>query len=100
MEFIVFYLDWAGTSKELEEILSDWKEAADKMNGVKYVGHWIPHSTGVKAAVVLPDATVVEGVVEDQCKTLQQGEIIQFERFGFVRIAEVNDRILAYFAHR
>jgi len=62
--------------------------------------HWLPHSTGVKAAVVLPDATVVEGVAEDQCKTLRPGEIIQFERFGFVRIAEVNDRILAYFAHR
>jgi glutamyl-tRNA synthetase len=62
--------------------------------------HWLPHSTGVKAAVVLPDATVVEGIAEDQCKTLRPGEIIQFERFGFVRIAEVNDHILAYFAHR
>ena len=62
--------------------------------------HWIPFSTGVKTAVVLSDATVVEGLAEDQCKTLRPGETIQFERFGFARIDAVNDHILAYFAHR
>jgi len=45
MEFIIFYLDWAGTQEELKEILDDWKKAADKTDGVKYVAHWIPHST-------------------------------------------------------
>ena len=45
MEFIIFYLDWAGTQKELDVILADWKKAADNMDGVKYVAHWIPHST-------------------------------------------------------
>lgn len=62
--------------------------------------HWIPASTGVKTSVVLSDATAVEGVAEDQCKTLRQGDIIQFERFGFARIDEVNGYLVAYFAHR
>ncbi len=62
--------------------------------------HWIPSATGVKTSVVLSDATVVEGLAEDQCKTLKQGDIIQFERFGFARIDEVDGHIVAYFAHR
>jgi glutamyl-tRNA synthetase len=62
--------------------------------------HWIPASTGVKTSVVLSDATAVEGLAEDQCKTLKQGDIIQFERFGFARIDEVNGHLVAYFAHR
>jgi glutamyl-tRNA synthetase len=62
--------------------------------------HWIPASTGVKTSVILSDATAVEGLAEDQCKTLKQGDIIQFERFGFARIDEVNGHLVAYFAHR
>jgi len=62
--------------------------------------HWIPFATGVKTSVVLSDGTVVEGLAEDQCKTLKQGDIIQFERFGFARIDEVNGHLVAYFAHR
>lgn len=38
-------MDWAGPQTELEEILADWKKAADKTEGVTYVAHWIPHST-------------------------------------------------------
>ena len=62
--------------------------------------HWIPASTGVKTSVILSDATAVEGLAEDQCKTLKQGDIIQFERFGFARIDEVDGHLVAYFAHR
>jgi glutamyl-tRNA synthetase len=62
--------------------------------------HWIPSATGVKTSVILSDATAVEGLAEDKCKTLKQGDIIQFERFGFARIDTVDDHIVAYFAHR
>lgn len=62
--------------------------------------HWLPHSTGIKTSVVMPDANSVEGLAEDQCKTLKQGEVVQFERFGFVKIGEVNDHLVAYYAHR
>jgi glutamyl-tRNA synthetase len=62
--------------------------------------HWIPASTGVKTSVVLSDVTVVEGLAEEQCKTLKQGDVIQFERFGFARIDENDGHLVAYFAHR
>jgi len=62
--------------------------------------HWLPHSTGIKTSIIMPDSATVEGLCEDQCKHLKRGEVIQFERFGFVRIDEVDGRMVAYYAHR
>ena len=62
--------------------------------------HWVPVGTGIQCNVVMPDAFMVGGIAEDACKGLQQGEVIQFERFGFVRIDSLNEKLTAYFAHR
>ena len=63
--------------------------------------HWIPFGSGIACEVVMPDASVVKGVAEDACKSLKVGEIIQFQRFGFVRIDHIDDKkLIAYFAHR
>jgi len=62
--------------------------------------HWIPLKSGVPCEVVMPDASVAIGVAEEACRALSANEIIQFERFGFVRIDEVNKKLTAYFAHR
>jgi len=63
--------------------------------------HWIPAETGVPCEVVMPDATIVRGIAEDTCKQLKPDVIIQFERFGFVRIDNNSDwKIVAYYAHR
>jgi glutamyl-tRNA synthetase len=48
----------------------------------------------------MADASVASGVAEEACKKLSPNEIIQFERFGFVRIDKVNKKLTAYFAHR
>ena len=61
---------------------------------------WIPVDSGVPCEVVMPDASVAKGVTEDGCRALKPNEIIQFQRFGFVRIDSVNGKLIAYFAHR
>ncbi|MBK5134134.1 hypothetical protein JJE00_06875 [Candidatus Bathyarchaeota archaeon] len=48
----------------------------------------------------MPDASVAKGVAEDACKTLKPDEIVQFQRFGFVRVDSVNGKLTAYFAYR
>jgi glutamyl-tRNA synthetase len=48
----------------------------------------------------MPDASVTEGFAEADCKKLKPDAIIQFERFGFVRINEVSEKIIAYYAHK
>jgi glutamyl-tRNA synthetase len=62
--------------------------------------HWVPVGSGVPCEVVMPDASVAEGVAEEACRALKPDEIIQFQRFGFVRVDEVDGKLTAYFAHR
>jgi len=62
--------------------------------------HWIPLGADMPCQVVMPDATIAEGIAENACKGLKPNEIIQFERFGFTRVDEVNMRLKAYYAHR
>jgi len=62
--------------------------------------HWIPRGTGIPCEVVMPDASVAGGVAEDACKGLVPNEIIQFERFGFVRVDMLDWKLTVYFAHR
>lgn len=62
--------------------------------------HWIPINEGMPCQVVMPDATVKEGIAEKLCKKLKPDTAIQFERFGFARIDAVNEKLVAYYAHR
>lgn len=87
------------TAHEVEAVfLSESYEAAKRL-GVRLI-HWIPANTGFPCEVVLPDGSSAQGVVEDACKKLHVDEIVQFERFGFVRIDSLNKKLTAYFAHR
>jgi glutamyl-tRNA synthetase len=61
---------------------------------------WIPKFTEFPTQVVMPDASVNEGFAEADCKKLKPDAIIQFERFGFVRINEVGEKLIAYYAHK
>jgi glutamyl-tRNA synthetase len=62
--------------------------------------HWIPVDSGVPCEVVMPDASVAKGVAEESCRTLKPDEIVQFQRFGFVRVDANDGKLTAYFAHR
>ncbi|UCD44742.1 MAG: glutamate--tRNA ligase [Candidatus Bathyarchaeota archaeon] len=61
--------------------------------------HWLPADTGIKAEVVMPDASVVKGLAGQGCAGLKVDDIIQFERFGFVRVDRI-EPFKAYFTHR
>ncbi len=62
--------------------------------------HWIPVGEDFPCQVVMPDATIAEGIAENTCKRLKPNNIIQFERFGFVRIDEVSTKLTVYYAHK
>jgi glutamyl-tRNA synthetase len=62
--------------------------------------HWVPVGEDLPCRVVMPDATVAEGVAESRCKRLKEDTIIQFERFGFVRVDSTNNKLSAYYAHK
>jgi glutamyl-tRNA synthetase len=62
--------------------------------------HWVPMGENVPCRVIMPDATVIEGRAESACKKLKPDTVIQFERFGFVRVDEVAAGLTAYYAHK
>ncbi len=63
--------------------------------------HWIPTHTGIDCAVVMPDATITRGIAEDGCRELETDNIVQFERFGFVKVeTKKSNGLKAYYAHR
>ena len=62
--------------------------------------HWVPVGEDIPCQVVMPDATLAEGIAESACKQLKPNSIIQFERFGFVRIDEINKKLTTYYTHK
>jgi len=42
----------------------------------------------------------IDGYAEEAVKSIKTGELIQFERFGFVRIENVDNKITGFFAHK
>jgi glutamyl-tRNA synthetase len=62
--------------------------------------HWVPIGEDMPCQVMMPDATLLEGVAESACKRLKKDDVIQFERFGFVRIDGVNDKLTAYYSQK
>ncbi len=84
-------------SNEASFISEPYKEA--RRSGSSLI-HWIPIGADIPCQVVMPDATIAEGVAESVCKGLKRDDVIQFERFGFVRIDQVNEKLTCYYAHR
>jgi glutamyl-tRNA synthetase len=62
--------------------------------------HWVAVGQDMPCKVVMQDATTVEGVAESLCRTLQPSAVIQFERYGFVRLDQVGKELIAYYAHK
>jgi glutamyl-tRNA synthetase len=55
---------------------------------------------GIPVDVIMPDGKTIKGLGEKTLEEVKVDDIIQFERFGFVRIDEKNKKITTYFAHK
>lgn len=62
--------------------------------------HWVSIGADVPCQVIMPNATTAEGIAENACKDLKPNDIVQFERFGFVRVDSINRKLVAYYAHK
>ena len=55
---------------------------------------------GLPMKVVMPDGSVVEGLGEKNLTQAKIEDVVQLERFGFVRMEVIAPGLRAYFAHR
>ncbi|MHA1338682.1 MAG: glutamate--tRNA ligase [Promethearchaeota archaeon] len=61
---------------------------------------WVPKNDYIKADVLKPNGIVMHGYAESNVKNLKKGDIIQFERYGFVRIQNISERgVYSYYTH-
>jgi len=62
--------------------------------------HWLPSAGGVRCETVMPDGSVGHGLAESNVLRVAAGQVVQFERFGFVRIDQVGQEVVAFYAHK
>ncbi|CAB3287640.1 Glutamate--tRNA ligase [Methanocaldococcus lauensis] len=62
--------------------------------------HWIPIKDSLKVKVLMPTGEIKEGFAEKDFKIVNVDDIVQFERFGFVRVDKKDDEIICCYAHR
>jgi len=61
--------------------------------------NWV--SENVHCSILMPNGEWIDGIAEQAIKTLKKSEIVQFERFGFVRFdKQEKKRYEFWFAHR
>ena len=60
--------------------------------------HWVTEEESVDAEVVMPDASIAKGRAEKRCSNLKIDDMLQFERFGFVRV-DSHEPLRFYYAH-
>ncbi len=73
-----------------------YKEKGDR------IFHWLPKQDNlVKVEVVMPDSKCVLGLGEPLMKKLKVGEVIQAERFGFMRLdSKEKDKLVFWYTHK
>ncbi|MBW2989671.1 glutamate--tRNA ligase [Candidatus Woesearchaeota archaeon] len=68
----------------------------------KSIIHWLPKEKGlIKIEVIMPDNKIIKGLGEKSMKKIDEGQVIQAERFGFLRCDKKERGLLRFwFAHK
>ncbi|MBI2668022.1 glutamate--tRNA ligase [Candidatus Woesearchaeota archaeon] len=63
--------------------------------------HWLPVSKDlVDVEILMPDKTILKGLAEKDAKKIKIGEVVQFLRFGFVRLDEKKkNKLIFWYTH-
>ncbi|USN45326.1 MAG: glutamate--tRNA ligase [Candidatus Woesearchaeota archaeon] len=94
---VVRLIDYCNVKKENGSFVFVSENFAEFKGKGKKIIHFLPvHESLVEVSVMNPDTTVVSGKAEAEVAKLANGEIIQFERFGFCRKDSKNT---FWFAH-
>ncbi|MGM5483074.1 MAG: glutamate--tRNA ligase [Nanobdellota archaeon] len=84
---LVRLMDGFNIIKKNNEFVFYSHDLQDYKKSGKRVVHWLPcNEDNIKISVMMPDKKVVEGLAEKDAEEISQGEVAQFERFGFCRL--------------
>lgn len=91
----VIYSSYCGEDLISDSIKIQW--TTDDYISIKVV---IPEMLFVDEVYNKDSLLEINGFAEKALSDVTNGEIVQFERFGFVRIEKTADKIIGYFAHK
>ncbi|MGQ4833131.1 MAG: glutamate--tRNA ligase [Candidatus Asgardarchaeia archaeon] len=80
----------------LTEYHSKDVEQARKVNAK--IIHWVPKGFDEKMELIMPDGSVLAGIVEKNVRKIKPMTVVQFERFGFVKIHKIEPPF-GYYTH-
>ncbi len=80
--------------------IDEFREHANKLNTKLKIIQWVPKNENIQIEVIGEHGEKIEGLAEINCTSFKVDQIIQFERFGFCRVDQVEPKIKLYFAHK
>ena len=83
-----------------EELISDSMKIQWTTHNYVDLRIYVPHLLFTGDKFYKDSLEKVEGYAERAVSDIKTDEIVQFERFGFVRIENINDNIIGYFTHK
>ncbi len=57
----------------------------------KKILHWIPVDQALEIEMLMPDCTTIKGVAEENIALIEEGEVVQFERYAFCRLDSIDE---------
>ncbi len=69
-----------------------------RQRGRKIV-QWLPAEDSIEAEILMPDASIKKGLVEQSIINAREGEALQLVRTGFCRLDKKNQKIILWMAH-
>lgn len=95
----LFNVEILSSSKSLEAKFIS-KEMEIAREGKFSIIQWVPIKENIECTVLQPNGTLLKGLGEKNLLNTKIGNIIQFERFGFVRIIEKEPVFKTFFTHK
>ena len=83
-----------------EELISESAKIQWTTDNYVELSVFIPHVLYIGEQFNKDSIEKVDGFAEESVSNIKDGEIVQFERFGFVRIEHIDKKIKGYFTHK
>ncbi|MAG15891.1 glutamate--tRNA ligase [Candidatus Woesearchaeota archaeon] len=96
---LVRLMDCLNFSVEAEKFVLDSLDVDSYRKSGSKIIHWLPSKGNVEAEVLMPDATIVDGLAESFASNIKVGEIVQFTRFGFCKLEEKGKKLKFIYCH-
>jgi len=95
-------MDCLNFKKDKDKFVYEGDELEKYKKKGEAIIHWLPkHEDHIKIEIMMNDASVIKAIAEPSMKNIKEGEVVQAERFGFLRLdKKQKDKLVFWFTHK